>query len=172
MLSQKLNIYYRSNKELTRDDFKASIHAIGAGIVICEIQQNSNTTYRVYDFHRKDAQGNLRDLHVEKALDVSTLSPLDTDFSAQGELEKFEDYTQQVLVSCPYFTTKKYEVEGAFDHNVSKESFEAIIVLEGALSIKNSDTLIDLKKGESCFIDADTSGLQISGKASFLAVTV
>lgn len=192
-------IYYGTNKELTRDEFKASIdnqtvldnlkhvevspgdvifveagtiHAIGAGIVICEIQQNSNTTYRVYDFHRKDAEGNLRDLHIEKALDVSNLTPLPSDFKAQKELETFEDHTKQVLVSCPYFTTTKYEVKGAFDHNVSDESFEAVIVLDGALSIITKDSITDLKKGETCFIDANTSDIQITGEASFLSVRV
>lgn len=192
-------IYYGTNKELTQDEFKASIdnqsvldnlnhveveagdvifveagtiHAIGAGIVICEIQQNSNTTYRVYDFHRKDAEGNLRDLHVEKAIDVSNLSPLDTNFSAQGEVEEFENYTKQVLVTCPYFTTTKYHIDGSFEHNVSKDSFEAIILLEGSLTINQNDQLIDLKNGESCFIDADTDDLQILGDATFLSVNV
>ena len=192
-------IYYGTNKELSRDEFKESIdnqtvldnlnnvevssgdvifvragtiHAIGEGIVICEIQQNSNTTYRVYDFHRKDAHGNLRDLHVEKALDVSILTPLDVDFSAQGKLETFENYTKQILVTCPYFTTIKYEVDGTFDHHVSEESFEAIVVLDGSITILNNGCSINLKKGESCFIDANTNNIQISGDASFLTVRV
>lgn len=192
-------IYYGTNKVLSQAELKASIdnqtvldnlnhvevkagdvifveagtiHAIGAGIVICEIQQNSNTTYRVYDFHRKDAQGNLRDLHVDKALEVSNLNPMDSDFSAQGKLETFDNYSKQVLVSCPYFTTTKYMLEGNINHQVSKNSFEAIIVLEGSLEIQQNNLLIELKKGETCFIDANTQDIEITGKASFLGVQV
>lgn len=192
-------IYYGTNKELSREEFKASIddqsvlnnleevevfpgdvifveagtiHAIGAGIVICEIQQNSNTTYRVYDFHRKDDQGNLRDLHVDKALDVSNLSPLNTEFKAQGEIEEFENYSKQLLVTCPYFTTYKYTIEGLMTHDVSKDSFEAIVVIDGKLEIKDSDGSIELLKGESAFIDADSKNIEFSGAATFLAVSV
>lgn len=53
-----------------------TVHAIGAGILICEIQQNSNTTYRVFDFNRRDKNGNLRELHIDKALEVSNLKNL------------------------------------------------------------------------------------------------
>lgn len=95
-------LYYGFNREITKEEFRkrlndntildvlnkvyvkkgdvffinaGTVHAIGKGIMICEIQQNSNTTYRVYDYNRKDKFGNLRDLHIDKAIDVSYLSP-------------------------------------------------------------------------------------------------
>lgn len=192
-------IYYGTNEAMTKDEFAASInnqtvldklnhvevekgdvifveagtiHAIGRGIVLCEVQQNSNTTYRVYDYHRKDADGNLRDLHVEKALDVSTLTPLNTDFKATGDVEDYENHTTQLLATCEYFTTSKVDVSGAFTHNVSDESFEAIIVIEGSVSIEADDQVVALEKGESAFIDAGSQNLKISGKGSYLSVTV
>lgn len=149
-----------------------TIHAIGAGIVVCEIQQNSNTTYRVYDYHRKDAEGNLRDLHVTKALEVSNLSPLNTSFLPMGEILDYQDYSKQLLVTCPYFTTHKIIIDGSLTYDVSKDSFEALVVLEGKLKISADGEEITVVKGESAFIDASTTGLSISGKASYLLVTV
>lgn len=192
-------IYYGTNEAMTKDEFAASInnqtvldklnhvevekgdvifveagtiHAIGRGIVLCEVQQNSNTTYRVYDYHRKDADGNLRDLHVEKALDVSTLTPLNTDFKATGDVEDYENHTTQLLATCEYFTTSKVDVSGAFTHNVSDDSFEAVIVIEGSVSIEADGQVLELEKGESAFIDAGSQNLKISGKGSYLSVTV
>ncbi len=192
-------IYYGTKEAITKDEFEASInnqtvldklnhvevekgdvifveagtiHAIGRGIVLCEVQQNSNTTYRVYDYHRKDAEGNLRDLHVEKALDVSTLTPLNTDFKAAGEVEAHENHTKQLLATCEYFTTSKVDVSGAFTHDVSEESFEAVIIIEGLISIEADNQVLVLEKGESAFIDAGSQNLKISGKGSYLSVTV
>lgn len=192
-------IYYGTNKDLTKDEFKASIddqtvldnlnhvevhkgdvifveagtiHAIGAGIVICEIQQNSNTTYRVYDFHRKDADGNLRDLHVDKALDVSTLTPLNSDFKPQGNLEEYENYTKQMLATSDYFKTTRFEVDGSFTDHVDNESFKSIIVTEGAITLRDNETLVDLQKGQSAFIDAGSGDVEVSGQGTYLAVSV
>lgn len=192
-------IYYGTKETITKEEFEASInnqtvleklnhvevekgdvifveagtiHAIGRGIVLCEVQQNSNTTYRVYDYHRKDADGNLRDLHVEKALDVSTLTPLNTDFEAAGEVEAYEDHTKQLLATCEYFTTHKIDVDGAFSHDVSDESFEAVIVIEGSVRIKADDDEVTLNKGESAFIDAGSQDLEVSGQGSYLSVSV
>lgn len=195
----KSRIYYGTNKDLSRDEFEASIkdqtvldnlqavevvagdvifveagtiHAIGAGIVICEIQQNSNTTYRVYDYHRKDAEGNLRDLHVEKALDVSNLSPLNTDFKPMGKLEEFQDFTKQLLITCRYFTTHKIVINGSTTYDVSADSFESVVVLEGSISISDKDEEVTLVKGESAFIDAGSKNIKISGQATYLLVSV
>ena len=148
------------------------VSRVGAGIVICEIQQNSNTTYRVYDYHRKDAEGNLRDLHVEKALEVSNLSPLNTEFKPMGKLETFQDYSKQLLITCPYFTTNKIAVDGSFTYNVSKDSFESIVVLDGSISISDKDEKVTLVKGDSAFIDSGSKNIQIEGQASYLQVSV
>lgn len=192
-------IYYGTKEAITKEEFEESInnqtvldklnhvevekgdvifvevgtiHAIGRGIVLCEVQQNSNTTYRVYDYHRKDAEGNLRDLHVEKALDVSTLTPLNTDFKAAGDVEEYENHTTQLLASCEYFTTHKVDLTGSFTYDVSEDSFEAVIVIEGSVSIKVDDQVISLEKGESAFIDAGSQNLKISGQGSYLLVNV
>ncbi len=192
-------LYYGTKEEITKEEYAASIadntildklnhvnvtkgdvifveagtiHAIGAGIVICEIQQNSNTTYRVYDFDRKDAQGNTRELHVEKALDVSTLTPLNTSFKAQGELVDHGTYTTQELVSCDYFTTTKVVMDGAMEYNLDDTSFEAIIILEGQLYLEQYGKTMLLSKGDSVFIEAGTPEIKPHGTCEYLSVRV
>lgn len=192
-------IYYGTNQEISKEDFKdainnqevleklkhvevfpgdvifveaGTIHAIGEGIVLCEVQQNSNTTYRVYDYHRKDADGNLRDLHVEKALDVSTLTPLNSDFKAFGDWEEGENHRKQLLAESSHFITSKVEVDGSFTYDLSDESFEAIILIDGTITLKEEGQVLELIKGQSAFIDAGSEAIQISGKGSYLTVRV
>ena len=81
-----------------------TIHAIGAGILLAEIQQNSNTTYRVYDFGRVGADGKPRALHVDKALDVTLRRPADADAPGAGPLAEKADYRLRRLAKCNYFT--------------------------------------------------------------------
>lgn len=80
-----------------------TIHAIGAGILICEIQQNSNSTYRMYDYDRRDKFGNPRELHVAKALDVVDTKAYVKDENCEVILEKNDAYTLERLVQCQVF---------------------------------------------------------------------
>ncbi len=149
-----------------------TIHAIGAGIVICEIQQNSNTTYRVYDFNRKDANGNLRELHIQQAIDVSNLEPKDTSFEAQEPFVVSDGYQSRILVSCDYFTTTEVILDDFKNYYLDDTSFEGIVVVDGYLTITQNDTVVELKKGESAFIDANTPNIKISGIARYLSIRV
>lgn len=149
-----------------------TIHAIGAGIVICEIQQNSNTTYRVHDFNRKDANGSLRELHIQQSIDVSKLEPLDASFKPQGELISTPIGTSQLFATCKYFTTVGYTIDGDESFSVSEDSFNALIVLEGNIRLEQGNDILDLTKGDSVFIDADTENIKISGKANYIRVNV
>ncbi|MGX7109435.1 type I phosphomannose isomerase catalytic subunit [Facklamia miroungae] len=149
-----------------------TIHAIGKGIVLCEVQQNSNTTYRVYDYHRKDAEGNLRDLHIDKALDVATLTPLNTDFEPAEVAKTYENHTKQLLASSSYFNVQKVEVGGSFTQSISKESFKSITVIEGSITFEDNNHSLTLNKGESAFIDAGSQHIKTDGPGTYLSVSV
>jgi mannose-6-phosphate isomerase len=96
-----------------------TIHAIGKGCLICEIQQNSNLTYRVYDYGRKDKNGNERELHIEKALKVTNLN-------------KFEPITfENCLGKCEYFTVEKYEIGDEKKLCTDEKSFQCITCVKG-----------------------------------------
>lgn len=192
-------IYYGTNEKITKEAFRqaieeqkvleklkqvevhpgdvvfveaGTIHAIGKGIVLCEVQQNSNITYRVYDYHRKDAAGNLRDLHVEQALAVSTLDPLNTDFTAAEEIKVYENHTKQLLATSSHFITSKIEVNGTFTHHVPAESFEVMVMIDGDITLQKNDQTITLKKGESAFLDADSPNIKVTGTGTYLSVRV
>ena len=159
------SLYFGVNRALTKEEFKkriedntltdvlykadvkkgdvffiqsGTIHAIGAGILICEIQQNSNTTYRVYDYGRRGADGKLRELHIDKAIDVSKLTPSDTS-DKQGKPEEIPGGTKCALASCPYFTTEKYVVDGEVEIDVTGDSFASLVVTEGSGKLETAE---------------------------------
>ncbi|WP_117883342.1 type I phosphomannose isomerase catalytic subunit [Aureibaculum luteum] len=128
------------------------IHAIGAGVLLAEIQQTSDVTYRIYDWDRKDDQGNGRELHTELALDAIDYSAIDTYKS---------DYTSEVnasinIVDCQYFTTNIIELEGKISiDNSAKDSFVIYMAVDGNVTIcYNDDKEIQLNKGETVLMPA------------------
>ena len=140
-----------------------TVHAIGKGNVICEIQQNSNTTYRVYDYDRRDKNGNARELHIEKAVEVSNLSKT----SGKAEIlktEEFDGYKKTYLGGCKYFASEKYEVESSAMVEITDMSFNCLTVLEGECEIAG----IEAKKGESVFVPAQNGRYSISGRAEVI----
>jgi mannose-6-phosphate isomerase len=109
-------------------------HTIGPGLVLCEIQEHSDLTYRVYDYHRRDAQGKTRPLHVEKAMDVIHFGK-----QCGGRIEPVRIERSRVAeihyAACRYFATEKWEFAGRIDALTSREHFDLLIVLEGGGSI-------------------------------------
>lgn len=131
-----------------------TIHAIGAGIVICEIQQNSNTTYRVYDYGRRDKNGNLRELHVEKAIEVSNLCP-------PPSSKKTDE--SGILASCKYFTVRAVNVDGEENIKMSDACFNSVIITDGEGELELNGDMLNLKKGDSIFIPAQNAEYRLSG---------
>ena len=149
-----------------------TIHAIGAGIMICEIQQNSNSTYRVYDFGRVDANGNARELHVDKAVDVSQLTPSEKTYGQQEKCEIENANTKSTLAACKYFTTNAYDVKEEITLEADATSFHSLIILEGEGSVTCADENVSFKKGDSIFLPANAGKYQVKGNVSFLLTTI
>ncbi len=187
-------LYYGVNRELTREEFAqriedntvlevlnrvevhkgdvffipaGTIHAIGKGIVICEIQQNSATTYRVYDYDRRDAQGNTRPLHIEKALQVSRLTPSDKNEGA-GETEHISGGTKRLLSSCEYFTVYHMKADSCMEITITKDTFQSVVVTEGTGTLKMVETELALQKGDSIFIPAQDGIYTVTGNCEFI----
>ncbi len=139
------------------------VHAIGAGCFIAEIQQTSDITYRIYDFNRKDAQGNPRELHTELAKDA-------IDYQIYPDYKL--DYTPQTdaiqsLVECPYFTTNLIEIknEKKIELN-SRSSFSIYICMQGKLSLEdNSGNKIELHQGQTVLVPAVCQNITIKPAA-------
>ncbi len=191
-------LYFGVNREVTREEFKerienntvlevlnrvdvhpgdvffiksGTIHAIGAGILICEIQQNSNCTYRVYDYDRRGADGKPRELHVEKALAVSQFTPSDTSSHIKAP-ETVSGGTIQRLGECKYFATDKLQVEGAMNLEVDDDSFASLIVTVGDCTVEGPENQVCCKAGDSIFVPAGTGTVKITGTATVVRTTI
>ena len=148
-----------------------TIHAIGAGITICEIQQSSNVTYRLYDYNRKDNDGNTRELHIDKGVHVSSLDPFPSVLHHGYDESIIDDYRVKTLVSNKYFTTKQYEINNRCTIEHSLQSFLAVVVIDGDVSISNNNTNVKGKKGDSFFIEAEEGFLTMIGNAKLITVS-
>ncbi len=142
-----------------------TIHAIGKDILIAEIQQNSNVTYRVYDYGRVGKDGKKRDLHIEKALAVTNRVPIVKDKSSYPH-----------VADCDYFTVDKLNLDGTFmkkmEGNVSEASFASILILDGEGRITNQGETLSFKKGESFFLTAGSGDYTVEGRCDALVTTI
>lgn len=143
-----------------------TLHAIGSGILIAEVQQNSNTTYRVSDYGRLGADGKPRELHVEKALEVTELSLPKLPYGCTGTVKTTGYGEVRELACCEFFTSKLVSLNGNADFE-SPESFISILLLDGNAELTWQSGNLKLKKGDSVFIPAGFKTL-ISGRAEIL----
>ncbi len=141
-----------------------TIHAIGAGCLIAEIQQNSNVTYRVYDYGRKDKNGKTRELHVAKALDVTDRRPVKPIKNPVPHIE-----------NCSYFTVDKVNLDGECMRSMygyaGQTSFVHFLFLEGEGMISCGGDALPFKKGDSFFIPANSGDFNITGTCEALMTT-
>lgn len=147
-----------------------TLHAIGKGILIAEIQQNSNTTYRVYDFGRVGADGKPRELHVEKAKEVTSLTPPTRPVKplARIPLASNLDYKMDMLAACELFTVFHVTVNGGCKFNVNNDSFQTFTVLDGELKLMVQSEELQVKKGETVFLPANLGDYVLAGKAELI----
>ena len=144
-----------------------TIHAIGAGIVIAEIQQTSDITYRIYDWDRTDAQGKSRELHVEQALDAMNYNTTDTQ----------KHYTtvanqSNVMVDCPYFTTNYLPLNGSEDILKNGSSFTVYICTEGEFKLEANGVKYNFTKGDTILIPACLKSYMLEGNATLLEIYI
>lgn len=140
-----------------------TVHAIGKGIVICEIQQNSNTTYRVYDYLRRDKNGNTRPLHIDKAIDVSCL---------KKQCAPIKNIGDGIIAKCEYFTAEKLTVYGEKEIVTDTLSFRAFVVAEGNGQIEANGKILSFTKGDCIFIPAERNILKLCGDCKIIMAYV
>lgn len=145
-----------------------TVHAIGKGALIAEIQQNSNSTYRVYDYGRLGKDGKSRELHIQKAIDVSKTEPAKYGTKPFGKKEEISGGTRQMLTECPLFSVYNYELCGKVELNANEESFNHILVVDGSGKIGGRE----FKKGDSFFVPANYGNYEIDGNGEFILTKV
>lgn len=149
-----------------------TLHGIGKGILIAEIQQSSNTTYRVYDYGRKGKDGKPRQLHIAKALAVTNLQPPVYKPGAIGSIDVFSDYKIKLLSQCSLFTVYLFQIGGNCTLCADTSSFHSLLVLDGELCLDAPNESLILKKGDSVFIPASMGDYRINGMGEFILTTL
>lgn len=145
-----------------------TVHAILEGLLILEIQQSSNATYRLYDYDRVDKNGNKRQLHLEKALDNLDYHTYECSLEPEGAKEQGKGYTKQLLGECKYFSAILYEVEDEAELSLDDASFSAIVFLEGTGTIETENRQSRFSAGDSFFVPAGKKVLRIKGRGKFV----
>ena len=143
------------------------LHAIGGGILIAEVQQNCDTTYRVWDYDRRDKDGNLRPLHIKEALDV--VRPF-----ADGECDaiRFEGRSTllpgETLVNCRYFEVSRLSVSASTALPVPADRFTHLLVTEGSVTVTGSGETVACRAGDSVLLPAGVASPTLDGNGSVL----
>lgn len=138
-----------------------TIHAILGDTLICEIQQNSNLTYRVYDWDRVGSDGKPRELHIEKAIDV-------IDVETKPSVVHTAENETKKIVDNEFFKVEKVVVDGEYRDKTNKETFYTINILEGSGKIEANNEEYDLNKGDSILISASIGEYNLKGKIELL----
>jgi mannose-6-phosphate isomerase len=143
------------------------VHAIGAGIVIAEIQQTSDITYRLYDFDRKDVDGNKRELHLDLGLESINFNKVEV----KKEYEKKSNFSNS-MVDCPYFTTNFIPLDGNIYFDKKGSSFTVFMCVEGAFELEYQNVNYQYRKGDTILIPASLQSFSIKGTASILEIYI
>ena len=145
------------------------VHAIGSGVLLAEIQQTSDITYRIYDWDRVDSKGESRELHNDLALEAINYNH-DDKFRVQYSKQKNISNT---MVSCPYFTTNYLDLDSNYKMSNSKDSFLIYMCVDGDVRINYKEGEVKLNKGETILIPAALTEFEIiTNKAKLLEVFV
>ena len=141
-----------------------TMHAIGAGIMVLETQQSSDTTYRVYDFDRKDDQGNLRELHLEKSIDVLNIGE---PANSRPVTTKVDDLKSTLLVASDFFAVYKWKISGKADFEKTAD-YSLFSVLDGQGSLLVDDQEYPIAKGSHFILPSDVEAWQIKGNLELI----
>ncbi len=189
-------LYYGLNRDISRDELEkrirngsvgsvlnkvevhegdvffilpGTIHAIGAGVVIAEIQQNSNTTFRVYDYKRKDKDGNYRELHVDRAIEVIDRRPIVPSQVFDNNEVLLKRGRIRRLFECEYFNVLKAEArDGRIKFWCDRASFQSLLVIKGSGYLEHRGKRYEFRAGDSIFIPAGAGEYYVNGRNEIL----
>lgn len=149
-----------------------TIHAIGGGILIAEVQQNSDLTYRVFDYGRTGPDGRPRALHVEKALDVTTPGPADPTPPGALPPAPVPGGTLERLADCRHFRAEILDLDGRWERTADGRTFLSLLCLEGEATLRTGTAELSAHRGTSLFVPADAGPFGLEGTARFLITSM
>ncbi|MBO6178046.1 MAG: class I mannose-6-phosphate isomerase [Selenomonadaceae bacterium] len=152
-----------------------TLHAIGAGVFLLEVQQNSNTTYRVYDYERRGKDGKLRQLHVNEALQVTNLNPPKRNMEILTSLPQIGDAIRKEIGHNEHFRSEYISLNGYAEFFVGDKSFQTFTVISGNLKLNllesfdvEDEGTLDLSLGDTVFLPANMGRFTIEGRAEII----
>lgn len=153
-----------------------TVHAIGGGALIAEIQESSNLTYRMYDYNRTDKNGKKRALHIDKALEVANLTASSKPRQPMRVLKYKPGFASELLSRCKYFQVERLlinteRLRSMYSFHTESNSFEVYVCVDGCGTITDEDgDLINFFKGDTIFVPANSQEIKIHGQVQFLKV--
>lgn len=171
---------YLNSVEVHKDDLfyieAGTVHAIGAGVLVAEIQESSNLTYRLYDYGRVDKNGKTRDLHIDKALCVMNYASSSAPRQPMRVLRYRKGCASELLTRCKYFQVERLLLNTEIyrkltDFQTESNSFHALLCTDGCGVLFGEDFMLNFFKGDCIFVPADSIPLKLHGKAQLLNVS-
>ena len=171
---------YLNYVSVTKDDVffiePGTVHAIGEGILVAEIQENSNITYRLYDYDRIDKNGNKRSLQIEKALDVANCKATDQPHQPMRVLKYKKGFASELLARCKYFQVERTILNteisrDLFEYNTDSNSFHVFLFFDGCGTIEGDSFYLNFFKGDCVFVPAESASIKLHGIAQFLDIS-
>ncbi|MCR5774217.1 MAG: class I mannose-6-phosphate isomerase [Lachnospiraceae bacterium] len=149
-----------------------TVHAIGKGIVIVEVQESSNLTYRLYDYNRVDKEGRKRPLHFDKAVDVLDMKPVSIIRQPQRMVRYYFGCAREILCRCRYFEVERIQVTKGFSFSVLETSFQVLLCIDGSGGLETDETNrpVRFDKGACIFLPAALGRCHIIGECTLLKV--
>ncbi len=148
-----------------------TMHAIGKGIMIAEIQQSSNVTYRVYDYGRVGADDRPRELHIDKALQVTSLKKAE-DAKTKYTLKTSNGYQRGNVASCKYFNVDLLDIYDHAELIADEETFHSLLIVEGEARVYSGQDELKVSKGDSIFIPARYGAYKVQGSCKLILSTL
>lgn len=151
-----------------------TVHAIGAGCLIAEIQENSNLTYRLYDYDRVDKNGKKRELHIDQAMKVANFRSSVEPRQPLRVLKYRQGAASELLCRCKYFEVYRMivntERRQKVDYSADELGFRVLLCVNGCGSVTYADETFPFYKGDCIFVPANSQSMRIHGLAQFLDV--
>lgn len=150
-----------------------TVHGIGKGILLAEIQENSNITYRVYDYNRVDKDGKKRELHFDKAVQVMDMEPAPDVEQVPRMVQYFPGGSRELLCRCKYFEAERIQVTKGFTFSITDYSFQVLMCLDGYGQVETMDAELKpvrFMKGETLFLPAGIGRCLLIGEATLLKI--
>ncbi len=164
---------YVETVKVKKGDFffidSGTLHAICKGILLAEVQESSNTTYRIYDYNRVGADGKPRELHVEDGAAVTKLEKYSQPDFSNPALDTDE---RRLLADCPLFKVWKLDIDDEIGGSAGEDSFVSLLIMDGEGTLESCGETLSLKKGDSIFIPANAGDYKLSGKLEIIETRI